>query len=131
MCIQPDEGVHLKFEIKVPDSVQETKSVDMAFNYCSTFDRQAMPDAYERLLLDAINGDASLFTRNDEIETAWSIIDPLTRSWEAPDGPPIPHYKPGSWGPLEAKRFLLRDHRIWRRVCSDGTNGCGDDSETN
>jgi glucose-6-phosphate 1-dehydrogenase len=88
-----------------------------------------MPDAYERLLLDAINGDASLFTRNDEIETAWSIIDPLTRSWEGSDGPPIPHYRSGSWGPLEAKRFLLRDRRIWRRVCSAGTNSCGDGPE--
>jgi len=131
MCIQPDEGVHLKVEIKVPDSAQETRSVDMEFNYCSSFDRQAMPDAYERLLLDAINGDASLFTRNDEIETAWSIIDPLTRSWEASDGPPIPHYKPSSWGPLEAKRFLLRDHRIWRRVCSARTNSCGGGPGTN
>jgi glucose-6-phosphate 1-dehydrogenase len=128
MCIQPDEGVHLKFEIKVPDSNQETRSVDMEFHYCSSFDRQAMPDAYERLLLDAINGDASLFTRNDEIETAWSIIDPLTRAWGAPGSPtspPIAHYKPGTWGPLKAKHLILRDHRIWRRVCSDTNEGCG------
>jgi glucose-6-phosphate 1-dehydrogenase len=130
MCIQPDEGVHLKFEIKIPDSNQETRSVDMEFHYCSSFDRDAMPDAYERLLLDAINGDAALFTRNDEIETAWSIIDPLTRAWEAPDGPPIALYKPGSWGPLKAKHFLLRDRRIWRRVCSDSTDGCGGSVES-
>jgi len=78
----------------------------------------ALPDAYERRLLDALNGDASLFTRADEIEAAWQIIDPLICATdEATD--PLPLYRPGSSGPVEAEAFIARDGRMWRRGCMD------------
>jgi len=116
LCIQPDEGIHLQFEAKLPGSGQETRSVDMEFHYRSSFGGEALPDAYERLLLDALNGDASLFTRADEIEAAWHLIDPLVcAADEARD--PLPVYRPGSSGPAEADAVIARDGRMWRRGC--------------
>jgi glucose-6-phosphate 1-dehydrogenase len=112
--IQPDEGIHLKFEAKVPGSYQETCPVDMDFNYSSTFGNDSLPDAYERLLLDALNGDASLFTRRDEIEAAWRLVDPVLQHWEKTDQPPLSYYLRGSAGPADADRFIDRDGRIWR-----------------
>ncbi len=117
LCIQPDEGIHLKFEAKVPGSYQETQSVDMEFHYRSSFGDGPLPDAYERLLLDALNGDASLFTRSDEIETAWSLIDPVLAAWEQSDGSSLVTYTSGSMGPAEANRFMTRDGRTWRQEC--------------
>jgi glucose-6-phosphate 1-dehydrogenase len=119
LCIQPDEGIHLKFETKVPDSAQETRSVDMEFHYRSSFAGQALPDAYERLLLDALHGDASLFTRNDEIETAWGLMDPVLRICESPQAPPLVSYEPDSWGPAEADELMARDDRVWRLGCEE------------
>ncbi|RMG97366.1 MAG: glucose-6-phosphate dehydrogenase [Chloroflexi bacterium] len=118
LCVQPDEGIHLKFEAKVPDR-RETRSVDMEFHYRSSFKAEPMPDAYERLLLDAIRGDASLFTRSDGIEASWRLIDPILQAWEQnrPGIPPLVNYVPGSLGPVEADLLLQRDGRIWRRVC--------------
>ena len=118
LCIQPDEGIHLRFETKVPGSQQETRSVDMEFHYRSSFQRKSLPDAYQRLLLDALNGDASLFTRSDEIELAWGIVDPVLVGWSSSaDVSPLVSYIPGSWGPLEADQFLARDGRTWRLGC--------------
>jgi glucose-6-phosphate 1-dehydrogenase len=117
LCIQPDEGIHLKFETKVPGSAQESRSVDMEFHYRSSFRGEGLPDAYERLLLDAIQGDASLFTRTDEIEKAWGLIDPVVRGWESSEAPALVTYEPGSWGPVEADGLLARDGRIWRLGC--------------
>jgi glucose-6-phosphate 1-dehydrogenase len=118
LCIQPNEGVHLKFETKVPDSAQETRSVDMEFHYHSSFEG-VLPDAYERLLLDALHGDASLFTRSDEIEMAWQLIDPVVQGWEEnPAALPLVTYEPGSWGPVEADELMARDGRVWRQGCS-------------
>lgn len=118
LCIQPDEGIHLRFETKVPGSPQETRSVDMEFHYRATFQGEALPDAYERLLLDALLGDASLFTRSDEIELAWGLVDPLIKSWEhSPETSPLVQYTPGSWGPPEAHAFMARDGRVWRLGC--------------
>ena len=119
LCIQPDEGIHLKFQTKVPDSAQEMRSVDMEFHYRSSFGDGALPDAYERLLLDALNGDASLFARSDGIEMAWQLIDPVVQGWESPDAPPLALYEPGSWGPTEADELIARDGRTWRRGCGD------------
>ena len=126
LCIQPDEGILLQFELKVPDSVEETRSAAMEFRYCSAGEKLALPDAYERLLLDALHGDASLFTRSDEIEIAWQLIDPVVRGWEQPDVPPLVTYEPGSWGPAEADAFLARDGRVWRHECRAHLEECAD-----
>lgn len=120
LCIQPDEGIHLKFEAKVPGSHQETRSVDMEFHYRSSFGEGPLPDAYERLLLDALNGDASLFTRNDEIEAAWHLIDPIIQSWEKPGAPPLVSYPRGSMGPSASDQFIARDGRTWQVECERG-----------
>jgi len=117
ICIQPDEGIHLRFEAKVPDSAQDTRSVDMDFHFRDSFGENALPDAYERLLLDALNGDASLFTRGDEIEAAWRIIDPVLKGWESPHAPPLHFYESGSAGPAEAEAFIARDGRAWLSGC--------------
>ncbi|HVO69232.1 MAG TPA: glucose-6-phosphate dehydrogenase [Aggregatilineaceae bacterium] len=117
LCIQPDEGIHLKFEAKVPGSHVETNSVDMEFHYRSSFGGSPLPDAYERLLLDALNGDASLFTRSDEIETAWRLIDPIAQTWSTSDEPPLSVYPRGSMGPVESDLFMERDGRAWRQEC--------------
>jgi glucose-6-phosphate 1-dehydrogenase len=121
LCIEPDEGIHLKFETKVPDSEQEMRSVDMEFHYRSSFGHEMLPDAYERLLLDALKGDASLFARSDGIENAWRLIDPVLRGWETPDAPPLASYEPGTWGPREADALMARDGRAWRTGCGTHT----------
>ncbi len=118
LCIQPDEGIHLRFEAKVPDFEQAMRSVDMDFHYRSSFDG-SLPDAYQRLLLDALAGDASLFTRNDSIEAAWRLLDPIIQGWEAQAIPGLEGYPTGSWGPAEADQLLERDGRSWRIGCVD------------
>jgi glucose-6-phosphate 1-dehydrogenase len=119
ICLQPDEGIHLRFEVKVPDSLNQFRSVDMEFHYAEDFGPQAIPEAYERLLLDAIHGDASLYMRADGIELGWALIDPIRRSWEA--GQPDLHvYAPGTWGPLAAATFLGDEGRAWAMGCGDG-----------
>ncbi len=118
LCIQPDEGIHLRFEAKVPDKDQDMRSVDMDFHYRSAFD-EALPEAYERLLLDALAGDASLFTRSDSIEAAWRLLDPVLQGWETPSAPSQVIYPVRSWGPAEADELLARDERRWRIGCVD------------
>jgi len=113
LYLQPDEGVHWRFEAKVPDTVSEMRSVDMEFHYADSFGTTAIPEAYERLLLDTITGDASLFTRADEVETAWGLIDPIIEAWNA-QKQPLAFYKSGSWGPAEADELLAKDDgRKW------------------
>ena len=118
LCLQPDEGIHLRFEVKVPDTVADMRSVDMDFHYAEDFGPSAIPEAYERLLLDALNGDASLFNRADSIELAWALIDPILQGWETPLAPPLETYEPGCWGPPSTAAFLAREGRTW-------TLGCG------
>jgi len=113
LYLQPDEGVHLRFEAKAPDTIAETRSVDMEFHYAEAFGPSAIPEAYERLLLDAIQGDAALFTRADEVEMAWALIDPILQTWKTHQTPPLAAYEPGSWGPAEADSLLARDGRVW------------------
>jgi glucose-6-phosphate 1-dehydrogenase len=113
LYLQPDEGVHLRFEAKIPDTIAETRSVDMEFHYAEAFGPTAIPEAYERLLLDVLQGDASLFTRSDEVETAWSLIDPIIQEWETHNNPALGVYEPNSWGPAEADSLLARDGRAW------------------
>lgn len=117
LCIQPDEGIHLQFEAKLPDSDQEMLPVDMDFHYRDSF-HDNLPDAYERLLLEALEGDASLFTRSDMIEAAWHLIDPVLSGWESENLPKLSLYPSGSWGPAEADALLERDGRCWRLGCS-------------
>ncbi len=118
LCIQPDEGIHLRFEAKLPDSAQEMRSVDMDFHYGSSFSG-SLPEAYERLLLEALDGDASLFTRSDGIEASWKMVDPIIQGWEAQNAPPLNIYPVGSWGPADANLLLSRDGRQWRLGCTD------------
>ncbi len=117
ICIQPDEGIHLKFQAKEPDSEQNMRPVDMEFHYQRFFDHKKLPGAYERLLSEAIAGDPSLFTRSDGIETAWSIIDPLIQSWEDHTTDDLAVYNPGTWGPDEANELLAREGHCWRMNC--------------
>jgi glucose-6-phosphate 1-dehydrogenase len=117
LCLQPDEGMHLQFEVKVPDTLIEMRSADMEFHYDEVFGPDALPDAYERLLLDALTGDASLFARADSIELAWGLIDPLLNAFESTGAPPLARYARGSWGPAEADALLATDGRTWRNAC--------------
>ena len=117
LCIQPDEGIHLRFEAKVPDTSQAMRSVDMDFHYRSSFNGALLPEAYERLLLEALAGDASLFTRSDGIEQSWRIIDPILSGWEQNQGPALSSYSPGSWGPVGADELLARAGHVWRFGC--------------
>jgi glucose-6-phosphate 1-dehydrogenase len=117
LCIQPDEGVHLRFQAKVPGGGMPVAPVDMEFHYREHLGEHMLPDAYERLLLDAVQGDASLFARSDEIELAWGLIEALTETRR----PAL--YAPGSWGPAEANAFLARDGRVWIEGCEDSPGG--------
>lgn len=113
--IQPDEGNSLRMVSKIPGVNLRTESVKMDFRYATSFGK-ASPEAYERLLLDAMAGDATLFARRDEVETAWAFIDTIEHAWhQSPEPPPLANYSAGSWGPAEADALLARDGRAWRR----------------
>ncbi|HOU14290.1 MAG TPA: glucose-6-phosphate dehydrogenase [Anaerolineae bacterium] len=120
LCIQPDEAIHLSFATKTPGAGMRVKPVDMEFRYGAHFGAMALPEAYERLLLDALQGDASLFIRADEIELAWRIIDPLTES-----GRPLP-YPVGSWGPAAADALIAEERSAWRAGCAQQRQPDGD-----
>ena len=117
LCLQPDEGVHLQFEVKVPDQETDMRSMDMEFHYESAFKDQSIPEAYERLLQDALEGDASLFIRSDHIEEAWRIVDPLLTAWEESQNSPLYPYAPGSWGPQASDDLLAQNGHVWLQVC--------------
>jgi glucose-6-phosphate 1-dehydrogenase len=112
--IQPDEGMALTVEVKMPGQDLTLKPVTMDFHYGAVFGSEA-PEAYERLLLDAINGDATLYARGDWVEHAWAVLDPVLRAWSASPPPKFPNYEAGSWGPAEADAFIERDGRKWRK----------------
>ena len=114
--IQPDEGISLRIHAKVPGASFRIEPVKMDFHYGTSFGK-ASPEAYERLLLDAMSGDATLFARRDEVEEAWAFIDPIEEAWHAKkDAPGLFLYPAGSWGPEEADDLLARDGRAWRRL---------------
>ncbi len=113
--IQPDEGILLRFAAKVPGLGVDVRSVNMDFTYGSAFSVDS-PDAYETLILDALLGDASLFTRSDEVEKAWGIVTPVIEAWADDAQPAFPNYVAGSWGPDAADELLARDGRRWRRI---------------
>jgi glucose-6-phosphate 1-dehydrogenase len=117
ICIQPDEGIHVNFQTKVPDHGMELRPADLEFHYRDAYRGQEIPEAYERLLLDALNGDAALFMHSDEIERAWQIMDPLIAAAERPDGPEPEEYAVGSTGPESANAFLAAEGRQWLELC--------------
>lgn len=114
MVIQPNEGIHLNFQTKVPsvDGVR-LQPRDLSFDYKDAYAGQVLPEAYERLLLDAIQGDASLFMRSDEIERAWEIMDPVIVASEGPDAPDPDEYLLGSQGPASSAQMMATDGRTW------------------
>ena len=118
LCLQPNEGMCLRFETKKPGAGMQTRSVDMSFRYERDFSQHKLPDAYERLLLDALNGDASLFARGDEVELAWGIIDSILEGWDSEHAPPLVFYESGTRGPVKADEFIKADGRQWHSECA-------------
>ncbi len=119
MRIQPQDGFALRINAKVPGG-NEVRDVRMNFDYAETFGAEP-PEAYERLLHDALIGDSTLFTRRDESEAAWGIVDPILEAWKTGDSPHI--YEKGSWGPDEADEFMTRDKRRWHKPPVDTVKG--------
>lgn len=114
--VQPAEGIQLHFLTKVPDAGMQVRMTDLDFRFRREFVGQ-LPDAYQRLLLDALNGDASLFARSDEVEEAWSIVDPILACWHSAEAPPLHFYTPGDWGPTESTDWIRAQGRDWFDVC--------------
>jgi glucose-6-phosphate 1-dehydrogenase len=120
MRVQPDEGISLRFHVKTPGAAKELtpefeiSPVEMDFSYADAFGGEAAP-AYQTLLLDCMIGDATLFTRSDEVENAWRIIDPLLSYWEQQPVEKLPEYRAGSWGPVEANELLRGVNTRWRQ----------------
>ena len=103
-------------QAKIPGTSFRIEPVKMDFHYGTTFGK-ASPEAYERLLLDAMSGDATLFARRDEVEGAWAFVDAIEKAWSAEkDAPELYFYPAGSWGPKQADELLARDGRAWRRL---------------
>ena len=111
--VQPDEGVALAIGAKVPGAGMNIRTVNMDFVYGGAF-RTGLPEAYERLILDAMLGDATLFTRSDEVDEQWALVDAVVAAWER-DRPNFPNYPAGTWGPASAEDLIQRDGRSWRR----------------
>jgi glucose-6-phosphate 1-dehydrogenase len=112
--IQPDEGISLSFATKRPGMSLDLQPVRMDFRYGESF-RGPLPEAYERLILDALRGDATLFMRSDELIAAWEFITPILQAWQEQPRPPFPNYEPGSWGPAEADRLMQGCRGRWRQ----------------
>ncbi len=112
--IQPNEGISLRFGAKVPGHEFRVRTAEMEFSYAKTFQEET-PEAYERLLLDALLGDPTLFIRSDEVTQSWRIVDPIIGRWSEENGR-VPFYAARSWGPAEADRLLSRDGRRWHNA---------------
>ncbi len=113
--IQPDEGITLYLGAKSPGSVMQIEPVQMRFSYAEAFPGEP-PEAYERLLLDSLLGDATLFTRSDEVVEAWKLTDGIIDAWKAQDLKNLPVYEAGTQGPHSADEFIQRDGREWRKI---------------
>jgi glucose-6-phosphate 1-dehydrogenase len=112
--IQPDEGIAVRFTSKEPGQHTILRDVAMDFRYGASFGSNT-PEAYERLLLDAMRGEATLFTRRDEVEAQWAYMDHVLEAWASDGNPPPPMYPAGAWGPEQADDMLARDGRRWRK----------------
>jgi glucose-6-phosphate 1-dehydrogenase len=113
LTMQPNEGVSLSLGAKIPGTRMRIRPVYMEFLYGTSFLSQS-PEAYERLIMDAMRGDATLFTRNDEVEAQWRICDPIVQIWESTPGP-LPQYEAGSQGPADAHQLLINGNE-WRAI---------------
>jgi len=113
--VQPDEGISLSFDAKVPGMRLRIEPVKMDFRYGTSFSG-AVPGAYERLLLDAMLGDSALFIRADEVEYSWKLITPLLEAWQETSATPLPSYEAGTWGPELADRLFDGVGRRWRQL---------------
>lgn len=113
--IQPAEGIQLDFQSKVPDSDMKMRLSNLDFRFDTT--GKELPDAYQRLLLDALVGDPGLFARSDEVEQSWRIIDPIIAAWKSPAAPTLHTYEPGMWGPEQATEWMHHQGRSWFDVC--------------
>jgi glucose-6-phosphate 1-dehydrogenase len=114
--VQPNEGMQLEFETKVPDAGMRLRQTALDFSYQREF-RGMIPEAYERLLLDALEGDASLFARADEVEASWAICDPILDEWQRADKPDLKIYEPNLWGPEESTQWMADQSRQWFDIC--------------
>ncbi|RMD87270.1 MAG: glucose-6-phosphate dehydrogenase [Calditrichaeota bacterium] len=112
--VQPDEGIRLTFGLKVPGPKMILQATDMEFSYSRVFNTEP-PEAYERLLLDALLGDSTLFIRHDEVEAAWAFVDPILEGWKKSKTPVHPYWA-GTWGPDKADEFIERDGRKWAEL---------------
>ncbi|HEV7797285.1 MAG TPA: glucose-6-phosphate dehydrogenase [Pyrinomonadaceae bacterium] len=112
--IQPNEGISLRFAAKLPGQALRIRSVNMDFRYGSSFGVKP-PEAYERLLLDCMLGDSTLYARRDMVERGWEIVTPILEAWKKP-APDFPNYEAGSWGPRAAFELIERDGREWRKL---------------
>jgi len=116
MRVHPNEGISLRFEAKMPGPDLRTRTVDMDFSYGSSFGVTSS-DAYDRLLIDCMLGDQTLFTRSDEVEEAWRVVTPALMDWESSNEQElVPKYEAGTWEPTEAELLINRDGRKWRRL---------------
>ena len=111
--VQPEEGISVRIASKLPGPRVKIYPVRMEFNYSSSYG-ETTPEAYERLLLDVMAGDATLFMRRDAVEAAWSFVMPILDAWSSGRDRFLPEYRAGTWGPLEADRLIEADNRTWR-----------------
>ncbi len=119
--IQPNEGILMKFDMKIPGAGFNTETVNMDFHYDELTDVY-VPGAYERLILDCMQGDATLYARGDSTEAAWEFIDPILQAWEKDDNIPVYGYPAGTWGPEHADELIEGEHMQWRYPCSNLTD---------
>ena len=110
-----EQGIALRFDSKVPGPGMHIRPVLMDFRFGTSFGRQTA-DAYERLILDAMQGDSTLFTRRDETEAAWTIVTSILEGWQHLPPPEFPNYEAGTWGPRAARDLLAREGRAWARL---------------
>ncbi len=115
--IQPAEGIQIHFQSKVPDQGMKLRTSQLDFRFSNGQKGQSSPDAYQRLLQDALQGDASLFARSDEVELAWQIVDPIIAAWRSPAAPELNTYALGGWGPDSSGQWMIDQGRQWFDVC--------------
>ena len=113
--IQPAEGLQIHFQTKVPDEDMRLRQSELGFRFDTA--GKSLPDSYQRLLLDAINGDPGLFARSDEVVQAWEIIDPIMAAWRSPAAPTLHQYEADFWGPVECAQWMQEQNRNWFDVC--------------